>query len=424
MANEFSKEEVVYFDQLLEGFEDALVMSMAANVFRADETTLERANDTIWRPQPYIIRSFDGLDQTANFNNQTQLSVPTSVSSFKSVPFIMDSLEMRDMLQEGRLKDSASQRLASDINVSLLNTASTLGSVVVTRSNAPGSYDDIAACDAVFNEQGIPVNDRWMFLSSRSYNGLAGNLADRQTMGPKVSKAYERSYVGMNAGFETMKMDYANRILAQTATPTISGAGQTYVPLATQPTTGGGTENVDNRFQQLTVSDTTGVVAGDAFTIDGVNAVHHIANDDATGTKRDTGQLKTFRVVSVDSGTTMTITPPIIAVDNAPVESQYQYQNVTATPADAAAITFINTAAADINPFWHQDAIELVAGSIAVPENAGAQVMRATTDQGIQVTFQKQFDINTSSTKYRLDTYYGTVCTNPEMAGILLFSQP
>ena len=50
MANAFSKEEVVAFDQLLAGFEDALVLSNAVKVYRTDQTTMERNNDVIWRP--------------------------------------------------------------------------------------------------------------------------------------------------------------------------------------------------------------------------------------------------------------------------------------------------------------------------------------------------------------------------------------
>ena len=30
---------------------------------------LERANDIIWRPQPYIAQSFDGTDMTSNFKD-------------------------------------------------------------------------------------------------------------------------------------------------------------------------------------------------------------------------------------------------------------------------------------------------------------------------------------------------------------------
>jgi hypothetical protein len=47
---------------------------------------------------------------------------------------------------------------------------------------------------------------------------LAGNLATatRSFGNTKSEKAYERSYVGMVAGFETYKLDYANRIAAAT----------------------------------------------------------------------------------------------------------------------------------------------------------------------------------------------------------------
>ena len=49
--------------------------------------------------------------------------------------------------------------------------------------------------------------------------------------------------------------------------------------------------------------------------------------------------------------------------------------------------------------------------------------MRASTDQGIEVVMQKQYDINTMRTKFRLDVLYGVVNKQPEMSGIMLFSQ-
>jgi len=36
---------------------------------------------------------------------------------------------------------------------------------------------------------------------------------------------------------------------------------------------------------------------------------------------------------------------------------------------------------------------------------------------------QKQYDINTMKTKYRLDCLFGVVNKQPEMSGILLFGQ-
>ena len=49
--------------------------------------------------------------------------------------------------------------------------------------------------------------------------------------------------------------------------------------------------------------------------------------------------------------------------------------------------------------------------------------MRATTDQGIEVVMQKQYDINTMKTFYRWDVLFGVVNKQPEMSGILLFNQ-
>jgi hypothetical protein len=332
----------------------------------------------------------------------------------------MTTLELRDALQEGRLGTAARQKLASDINQAVLDVAANQGTLVVTTSTPAGDYDDVALCDTIMNEQGVPDFDRFLALSSRDYNGLAGNLAaaTRSFGNAKSDSAYERSFVGMVAGFDTYKLDTAKRITAQSATPTIdttSAANVEYVPKATS-TAVGGEINVDNRYQQVTVSSTAGVAAGDAFEIAGVEAVHHI-------TKQSTGQLKTFRVLSVDSGTTMTISPAIISGGGG-TDAELQYKNVDlASTSGTAAITFLNTTAANVNCFWQRDALELLPGRFAVPSDAGTAVMRATTDQGVELVMQKFYDIDSMTIKYRLDTLFGVCCKQPEMAGILLFDQ-
>jgi len=427
MANSFSKEERVAFEDLLEGFQDALVLSRNVSVYQTDQTMMERANNTIWRPQPYIAQSVTSTPGTplAGYQGMTQLAVPATLGFSKTVPWEMTSLELRDALQEGRLGDSAKQKLASDINVAIMGAAANLGSLVVDIGAAAGDYDDIALCDAIMNEQGVPDYDRFLALSSRDYNGLAGNLAaaTRSFGNQKSDRAYERSFVGMVAGFDTYKMDYANRKAAAAGGASITidtdgvGTQANYTPQATS-TSVGGKINVDNRFQTVTVSSTTNVAAGDAFTIAGVQAVHHI-------TKQSTGQLKTFRVVSVDSATTMTITPPIIGAQGvSPTDAQLQYKNVSVvTPSNTAAIVWLNVNTAQVNVFWQRDALEILPGRYAVPADAGVAVMRASTDQGIELVMQKFYDIDSMTIKYRLDTLFGVVNKNPEMSGILLFNQ-
>ena len=425
MANSFSKEERVAFENILEGFHDALVLSRNVGIYTTDQVMMERTNDVIWRPMPYISTSVSvapGTDiaSVGGYDDYTQLAVPSSINNYKTVPFQMNSLELRDALQEDRLGAAAKNKLASDINVAIMSTAALQGTLVVKRTAAASGYDDVAQADAIMNEQGVPDYDRTLALSSRDYNGMANDLskASRSFGNEKSDSAYERSRVGMVAGFDTLKLDYANRLTAAAGTgltiDTQNGAGNYLVPAATQAVTGG-TTNVDNRYQTVTLSSTTGVAAGDCFTIAGVEAVHHI-------TKQSTGQLKTFRVISVTNATTMVISPGIIS-NQVASDASAQYQNCIVTPSGTAAIVFLNTTTAYANPFWQRDALELLPGRYAVPSDAGTAVMRGTTDNGIELVMQKFYDINTMTTKYRCDTLFGVVNKQPEMSGIMLFGQ-
>ena len=422
MANSFSKEERVAFEDILEGFNDLLVLSKNVAVYNTDQTMMARTNNVLWRPMPYISQSFSGTDMTGNFTDYTQLSVPATIGFSRSVPWVMNAQELRDALQEQRLGESAKQKLASDINVAILNVASAQGSLVVPITGGAGDYADVAACDALMNEQGVPNFERYLALGSRDYNGLAADLAasTRSFTGTKSSNAYERSYVGEVAGFSTYKMDYANRLTAAaggvTTMSTLVGAGNFWVPTATSVAATGEVSNVDNRFQTITISNTVGVVAGDAFTVSGIEAVHHI-------TKQGTGREKTFRVVSVVNGTQMVITPAIVSAQGG-TDAELQYQNVIVTPNAAATFTWLNANACAVNCFWQRDALEILPGRYAVPADAGVAVMRGTTDQGVELVMQKFYDINNMNIKYRLDTLFGVVNKQPEMSGILIFGQP
>jgi hypothetical protein len=425
MSNSFSKEERVAFEDILEGFNDALVLSRNVSVYNTDGSMMERTNNVIYRPQPYIAQSYDGMDQTNNFTAYTQLAVPATLGFQKSVPFILDALELRDALQEGRLGEAAKQKLASDINIAIMNVAAAQGSLVVTVNTAAGDYDDVALCDSIMNEQGVQAFDRYLALSSRDYNGIAGNIATgagtgaRSFAGTKSNTAFERSFVGQVAGFETYKLDYANRLAARTGSnttmSTLAAANNYYVPTATSTAVTGETQNVDNRFQTITVTSTTDLRVGTPFQVGGVEAVHHI-------TKQGTGFAKTFRVVSITNSTTCVITPPIISAQGG-TDAELQYQNCIVTPSASETLTRLNSVTAPVNCFWQKDALEILPGRYAVPSDAGVAVMRASTDQGIELVMQKQYDVNTMKTKYRLDTLFGVVNKQPEMSGILLFGQ-
>ena len=418
-TNTFSKEERVAFEDILEGFNDACVISKNVAKFGTSATLMERAQDTIWRPVPYILNSQTRTVGSAiTAQDVKQLSVPSTIGYSPSVPWTMTALQLRDALQEGRLGKAAYQRLSSDVNTAVRDVVSLQGTIVSAISGAAGDYDDVSTVESLLNEMGISEEERYLALTTRDYNGLAGNLAGRATMTGKPTSAYERSYVGQIAGLETYKIDAGYRLGANGATVTIAtnGAQVRYAPLASESTTAGEI-NVDNRYQSVTVSTTSGVTAGDAFTIAGIEAVHHI-------TKESTGQLKTFRVISVDDGTTMTISPPMIGANSTPGDEELAYKNINVASTSAtASITFLNDTATGVNPFWTKESIELLPAAYSVPSDEGVNVMKGTTDQGLEVVMTKSFSQSTFVSTFALDVRYGVVNCAPEQNGILLFNQ-
>jgi hypothetical protein len=435
MATAFSKQETVLFDELIAGFDDTLTIGKNVSKFNADATVLERSQGTqIWRPVPYVSVSVDGAagtDISASFADVTQLSVPIGLGYNKSVPWTMTSDDLNDPQQRERKLKSAMSRLATDINLACATVAGQQGTLVVKRTSAASGYDDLSLADALMIEQGLvgDASRRVAVLHARDYNAMAGNLAKPQTSAnPKVNTAYEKAFVGNVSGFDTFKSDYTYRLTAAAGvTVTINeatAANRRFVPRATSTATTGETGNVDNRYMNITIAVTSGTVkVGDRFTIAGVNAVHHIS-------KVDTGQLKTFTITGIVSGAggsgVITFSPPIIAADSSPTQAESEYKNVTATPANGAAITFLNTVSSNVCAFWDERAIELLPGRNGVDDGltaAGAGFMRATTELGIDVIMYKFFDINTKKYKYRTDTRFGVGMTNPEMAGLILFSQ-
>jgi hypothetical protein len=430
-ATAFSKQETVFFDQLMAGFDDLLMFGRNVSIYNADPTVLERSQGlAFWRPVPYVSVSVNGAagtDISASFTDMTQLSVPIALGFDKSVPWAMTSNDLNDPQQRERKLQSAMQRLATDINVACANVAALNGTLIVKRTVAASGFDDLAAADSLMTEQGL-VGDsprRVAVLHARDYNSMASTLAKPATSAnDKVNNAYENAFVGRVSGFDTFKSDYTYRLTAALGvTVTVNGAGQFYTPKATSTAGTGEIQNVDNRYQTLPITVTSGTVkVGDKFTITGVNACHHIS-------KQDTGQLKTFTITQIITGAggtgTVQISPPIISGGGA-TQAELEYQNVTATPANGAAITFLNTVSGNVAPFWDERAIELLPGRNGVDEDlttAGAGYMRSTTELGVDVIMYKFFDINTKKYKYRCDTRFGVGMTNPEMCGLVLFNQ-
>jgi hypothetical protein len=406
MANQMAKDLELMFEDYVEGYDAACVLSMEAKTSYPDPTTMQRAGDTFYKKQNYHVDVVGGLDISAsNSTDLVERFVPTVFRSPDNVKITLDAKEMRDPEHRKESGKAAAQRLAAQVDLNLYNTVASQASIVVAKA---GDMDWLfgAEARALMLSRGIGMGrERKLFMNPFDHLPVAKELGNRAYSAAENLSAYQAAKVPDIAGFKTFETDNTvNLIGVGTVTgTTVSGAQSHTVTAMTSdvPT--------DNRRMTLTVAgaNIANIKAGDAFTIANVNAVHQID-------KSDTGKLQTFRVIS-KSGANLVITPAIVATG--------PYQNVTAAAGAAAAITFTNTTTHAVNPFWVQGAVTLDYGKLAFPSGEGANVMTATTKNGVPLIMSYAFDHLKGSATTRFTTLYATTVLDPEQCGIILPNQ-
>jgi hypothetical protein len=434
MANAFSKEEIVFFEQVLQGFQPNNITARQVMKFKPPSTQFERSALTVHRPVPYITLGTEGLTLVAaDFADRTQLTVPstlnanaTSPSDFKNVPFKMNAVELNDPLQRDRIAQAAVQQLSAIVDSAVATEVAFKGSLFIKQGAPLTTYQQIAKAEEVMTIRDVPLTAaRTLIMNAADYNGVAGDLAKRDAPPMGVSlTAFERSIIPQVATFESFKASFMpTQNLTAAASYLIDGADQDHDPEATDVNG----NNVDNRTQDLVIDGGTGAVNfGDAFTIADVFAVSHIH-------KNVTSELQTFRVVSTAGAAgpgsqTITITPAIVvATGNGGAQANVDYANCSAIPANNAVITFLNiTANEPSNIFFVNEAVEIIHGSLATMDldGAGVATMIMSTDSGIEILFAKAAEVRGLSTEYRLTMWMAPNVLIPEMCGNLIGTSP
>lgn len=431
MANAFSKEEIVFFEQVLQGFQPNNITARQVMKFKPPSTQFERSALTVHRPVPYITLGTEGLTLVAaDFADRTQLTVPSTLnanvaapSDFKNVPFKMNAVELNDPLQRDRIATAAVQQLSAIVDSEVAEEVAFKGSLFIKQGAPLTTYSQIAKAEEIMTIRDVPLTAaRTLIMNAKDYNGVAGDLAKRDAPPMGVSlTAFERSIIPQVATFESFKASFmpTQNVVTANQAYEVNGADQDHDPAATDING----NNVDNRTQDLIIDTGTGAVNfGDAFTIDGVFAVSHIH-------KNVTSELQTFRVVSTASAAgpssqTITITPTIVvAGENSGAQANIDYANCSVKPADGAVLTFLNiTANQPSNIFFVNEAVEIIHGSLATMDldGAGVATMIMSTDSGIEILFAKGAEVRGLSTEYRLTMWMNANVLIPEMCGNLI----
>lgn len=159
----------------------------------------------------------------------------------------------------------------------------------------------------------------------------------------------------------------------------------------------------------LNTNSITGTLkVGDIITIAGVNAVNRVF-------KADTGELRQFVVtVAVASGSSgagnLNVYPALIPPVNG---NAVQYQTVTASPADTAAISLYTNASATYrkNFRYVPAAITMATGDLPLPAN---KVVARHKYDNVSMRAVTDYMIGTDQEITRLDVLFGSLVIRPE----------
>ena len=224
-----------------------------------------------------------------------------------------------------------------------------------------------------------------------------------------VEAAYKKGYKGPVSNYDT----YESQNLPK---HTVGDHGGT--PLMAAVGTNSNTIATDG----WTVSKTGLLLVGDVFTIAGVYGVNPQSYE-------TTGILQEF-VVQADADSdagglsTITFSPSMndgtltTTNEDGDTVSLGAYQNITALPADGAAITVLGAANTtyEQNYLFHRDAIALCVTNLELPKSAVVKERVYDPESGLSILLTQAYDINEMSEVTRIDIVWGAQLIYPELA--------
>lgn len=359
--------------------------------------------------------------ETANPQDITERSVPITLQPLLGLDFAIGSTELTTSVgSDGKVSKAfkdrylkpAGLKLAALLDYRLGNLLkNSTHQVVGTPGTPPATFADLLQAGVPLDRMSVPRDGQRMAAIEPGANanivaGLAG-LFNNQGV---LAEQYKTGVIKTGAGLD---IAMSQNVPSHTVGPL---GGAPLVNGANQGITNAGT--TDNPYQATTNLVTDGWTAaaalrlnqGDTFTIAGVFSVN-------PETKQSTGVLQSFLVtapVSSDAAGNATIvcSPAIIAGG--------AYQNVTARPADNAAITITSGAANTTytqNMVWHRDALTFVSPKQELPGGMDMAYQASLADEGgVTLRFVRGYDITANKFISRFDILWGAAVTLPNFA--------
>lgn len=347
---------------------------------------------------------------TASIQDVNEYTVPITIQPETGIDWAFSDSDLTlsiDKFSE-RYLTPAGKRLATALDMKLAALYTKISNFSGTVGTSPATAAAALNAAAVLDNNGAPRDGQRTFALNPLANaslvgGLAGLLNDQKSL----SKQYKEGLMATSLG-----MDF--QMSQNLPTHTVGGLGGTpLVDGANQGTTNvGATDNPYAATTSLLTKGWTAAVAnrlkaGDVITLAGVYAVN-------PETKANTGVLKTFAVTADVSSTaggagTLVLSPAIIAGG--------AYKNVTALPADGAAVTVLTGGAGVSSPqniLFHKDAFTLV--TVDMETINGMDMFDQSNVDDVSLRFVRGYDITNNRRICRFDMLAGYALIRPEWA--------
>jgi hypothetical protein len=354
---------------------------------------------TVRKPPKYVVN--DGPAIT--IQDAVETSVVMSVNKDKNVSLAFTeydkTLKIEDFTK--RFIDPAIIPLANQVDYDLLQLYKDIYSSVGTPGSHATDLSNYLLGGALLSENGCPTEPRAAVIGSMAQAKLVNGLSGLFNSAPQISEQNLKGRMGEGAGFDFyMDQNIATHTQGQQGgTPLVNGAT---AEAASSIVSDGWTAAAANRLKK-----------GDIFTLAGVYAVN-------PQSKASTGALQQF-VATADAASdgagnlTVSVSPSLYTATSGGL------QNVSALPADNAAITVVGAAStvSKQQMLFHKDAFGLVMVGLE-PGGAGAKTMTITDpDTGLTLNYAEQYDISNRRTVYRIDAIYAVKTLYAELAARL-----
>lgn len=330
--------------------------------------------------------------------DSTEASVTLTVNSQRHVPMRFTSNELTMKLDDfsKRHIEPAMAVLAANIEADALSVTDEIYQNV--QAGTAVNLANILSGRKQLVDALAPANDRCALLDTQANVDMVDALKGLFQDSSQISKQYKEGMMGRTAGF-----DFYENTLIPTQTSGAAGGTSNYDVNGASQTASVSSGTAPYSMTLAVDTGTAAMKAGDTFTIAGVNRVH-------PETKTDTGVLQQFTVMADYAGGAgnITISPPII--------TSGPYQNVSAAPADNAAITFNGAASTAYNQslLFQKGFAAFATADLVMP--SGVDFASRQNYDGISMRIVRDYDINKDRFLARLDVLYGYKVLRPELA--------